>query len=45
MNIPDTYDYLVHARRDLWATLESTPDEVLSRTLLHGARLHSIKDW
>src|SRR5271154_2633034 len=44
MNIPETYDYLVRARRDLWATLEAVPDEVLSRPLLNGARLHCIKD-
>jgi uncharacterized damage-inducible protein DinB len=44
MNIPETYDYLIRARRDLWATLQSVPDEVLSRPLLNGARLHSIKD-
>jgi uncharacterized damage-inducible protein DinB len=44
MNIPETYDYLVRARRDLWATLEGVPDEVLSRQLLGGARLHCIKD-
>ncbi len=44
MNIPETYDYLVRARRDLWATLERVPDEVLSRPLLGGAKLHCIKD-
>lgn len=44
MNIPETYDYLVRARRDLWATLESVPDEALSRPLLGGSRLHCIKD-
>ena len=44
MNIPETYDYLVRARRDLWATLEGVPDEVLSRPLLGGAKLHCIKD-
>ncbi len=44
MNIPETYDYLVRARRDLWATLEGVPNEVLSRPLLDGARLHCIKD-
>jgi hypothetical protein len=27
----------------LWATLESVPDEVLSRPLLDGARLDCIK--
>jgi uncharacterized damage-inducible protein DinB len=44
MNIPETYGYLVRARRDLWATLESVPDEVLSRPLLDGSRFHCIKD-
>jgi uncharacterized damage-inducible protein DinB len=44
MNIPEVYDYLVRARRDLWATLESVPDEVLSRPLLGGSRFHCIKD-
>jgi uncharacterized damage-inducible protein DinB len=44
MNVPETYDYLVRARRDLWATLERAPDEILSRKLLDGARLHCIKD-
>src|SRR5277367_1584235 len=44
MNVPETYGYLVRARRDLWTTLESTPDEVLSRPLLDGARFHCIKD-
>src|SRR5258707_11967189 len=37
MNIPETYDYLVRARRDLWARLESVRDEVLSRPLLSGS--------
>ena len=44
MNIPETCDYLLRARRDLWATLESVPDEVLSRPLLDGKRMHCIKD-
>ena len=44
MNIPEAYDYLVRARRDLWATLEGVPDEPLSRPLLTGAKLHCIKD-
>src|SRR6267142_1124508 len=44
MNIPETYDYLVRARRDSWATLECVPDEVLSRPLLDGAKFHCIKD-
>jgi hypothetical protein len=43
MNIPETYDYLVRARRDLWATLEGVPDEVLSRSLLDGSRNASIR--
>ena len=44
MNIPETYDYLGRARRDLWATLETVPDEVLSRPLLNGDMFHCIKD-
>lgn len=44
MKIPELYDYLVRARRDLWATLETVPDEVLSRPMLDGKRFHSIKD-
>lgn len=44
MNIPETYDYLVRARRDLWAALEAVPDEVLTRPLLDGERFHCIKD-
>jgi uncharacterized damage-inducible protein DinB len=44
MNIPETYDYLVRARRDLWTALESVRDEVLSRPLLDGKRMHCIKD-
>jgi uncharacterized damage-inducible protein DinB len=44
MNISEMYDYLVRARRDFWATLERTPDDVLSRPLLNGERFHSIKD-
>ena len=44
MNISEGYDHLVRARGDLWATLEGVPDEVLSRQLLNGAKLHCIKD-
>lgn len=44
MNISEIYDYLVRARRDLWATLECVPDEVLSRPSLNGERFHCIKD-
>lgn len=44
MNAGEIYAYLGRARRDLWATLEGTPDEVLSRALLDGERFHSIKD-
>jgi uncharacterized damage-inducible protein DinB len=44
MNIPEMYDYLVRTRRDLWAALESVPDEVLNAPLLKGERFHSIKD-
>lgn len=44
MNVAETYDYLVRSRRDLWAAMESVPDEVLSRPLLGGSELHCIKD-
>ena len=44
MNIRETYDYLVRTRRDLWGTLETVPDEILSRALLSGSRFHCIKD-
>ena len=44
MNIPETYDYLVRARRNLWAGLQAVPDEVLSRQLLNGDKFHCIKD-
>mgnify|MGYP002778876004 CR=1 FL=1 len=44
MTIPETYDYLVRARRDLWAALEAAPDEVLSRPLLAGPRFRCVKD-
>jgi uncharacterized damage-inducible protein DinB len=44
MNIPETYDYLVRARRDLWTALESVPDAMLSLPMLHGGELRCIKD-
>jgi uncharacterized damage-inducible protein DinB len=44
MNIPETYDYLVRARRNLWAGLKAVPGEVLSRPLLNGDKFHCIKD-
>lgn len=44
MNIPETYDYLIRARRDLWVALEEVPDEILSSSLLGGERFHCIKD-
>jgi uncharacterized damage-inducible protein DinB len=44
MNIPEAYDYLVRARRDLWAALAGVSDDVLSRPLLNGEKLHCIKD-
>lgn len=44
MNIPETYDYLVRARQDLWTALEGVPDGVLSRQLLDGNKFHCIKD-
>jgi hypothetical protein len=44
MNIPETYDYLVRARQNLWAGLQAVPDEVLSRPLLNGDKFRCIKD-
>ena len=44
MNIPETYNYLIRARRDLWATLESVPDAVLSLPIPNGGELRCIKD-
>jgi uncharacterized damage-inducible protein DinB len=44
VNIPETYNYLVRTRQDLWRTLERVPDEVLSRAILSGSRFHCIKD-
>src|SRR5713226_8861533 len=44
MNIPETYDYLVRARRSLWTALQAVPDMVLSRPLLDGDKFHCIKD-
>ncbi len=44
MDIPETYDYLVRARRNLWAGLQAVPDEGLSRPLLNGDKFHCIKD-
>jgi uncharacterized damage-inducible protein DinB len=44
MNIPETYSYLVRARRDLWAALDGVPNDVLSRPLLSGSEFHCIKD-
>ncbi len=44
MNIRETYNYLVRTRRVLWGTLETVPDEILSRALLSGSRFHCIKD-
>ena len=38
------YDYLVRTRRDLRATLEATPDDVLSRPLIAADRFRCLKD-
>jgi uncharacterized damage-inducible protein DinB len=44
MTVQTYYRYLTAARRDLWAFLESLPNEVLSKTVLPGERMHSMKD-
>src|SRR5260370_2584405 len=43
MNIPETYDYPVRPRRNLWAGLQAVPEEVLSGPLLNGDKFHCIK--
>uniref|UniRef100_UPI002869D6A2 DinB family protein n=1 Tax=Deinococcus sp. TaxID=47478 RepID=UPI002869D6A2 len=44
VNPTELYEYLTRARRDLWATVEAAPDEVLHRPLLQGDRFHTILD-
>jgi len=44
LDVPGFYGYLVRARRDLWASLETMPDGVLSKAVIPGQRFHSIKD-
>jgi uncharacterized damage-inducible protein DinB len=44
MNISETYDYLVHTRRQLWAALEAAPDELLSRPLAGEDWFPCLKD-
>ena len=44
MNIQSYYAYLTQARRDLWAFLETLPDEVMSKSVIPAERMHSMKD-
>jgi uncharacterized damage-inducible protein DinB len=44
MTITAYYDYLVRARRELWAFLETMPDEALAKKVLPGPRFECIKD-
>ena len=44
MTVQNYYHYLTLARRDLWTFLESLPDDVLSKSVLPGERMHSMKD-
>jgi uncharacterized damage-inducible protein DinB len=44
VSITAYYDYLVRARRDLWALLETMPDEALAKKVLSGPRFECIKD-
>jgi uncharacterized damage-inducible protein DinB len=44
MTIAAYYDYLVHARCDFWAFLETMPDEALAKKVLPGPRFECIKD-
>lgn len=44
MTIQTYYTYLTRARRDLWAFLETLPDEVLSKSVIPADRMRSMKD-
>jgi|SRR6185312_5713614 len=44
MDIPDTYNYLIRARRDLWTALEGVSDAMLSMPIPNGEQLRCIKD-
>ncbi len=44
MTIQTYYTYLTRARRDLWAFLETLPDEVLSKSVIPAERMRCIKD-
>ena len=44
MNIKAYYTYLTKARRDLWAFLETLPDEVMSKSVIPAERMRSMKD-
>ena len=44
MTAREYYAYLVRARRDLWALLETMPDEALAKPVIPGERFRCIKD-
>jgi uncharacterized damage-inducible protein DinB len=44
MTVTDYYDYLVRARHDLWAFLETMSDDALAKKVLPGPRFECIKD-
>jgi uncharacterized damage-inducible protein DinB len=44
VTLQEMYDYVVRTRRDLRATLEATPDDVLSRPLVVADRFRCLKD-
>jgi uncharacterized damage-inducible protein DinB len=44
MTITNYYNYLVRARHDLWAFLETMPDEALAKKVLPGPRFKCLKD-
>ncbi|GAB1343642.1 DinB family protein [Gemmatimonas sp.] len=44
MTLQEMYGYLVRTRRDLRATLEATPEDVLSRPLIAADRFRCLKD-
>jgi len=44
VDVKTFYDYLTHARRELWESLGAVPDETLSASVIPGTRFRSIKD-
>jgi uncharacterized damage-inducible protein DinB len=44
VTLQEMYDYLVRTRRDLRATLEVTPNDILSKPIIFADRFRCLKD-